>query len=181
MIFSRLDSDCDIIRILANVKFTSLISHVRVFDNQHMRGKLKLIGDDSFVSIMRKLFFPKEVILERVRHLTHALGSDSWMSIHSRGFYEQSNETSRSLACARAMYEEKMISHVFMATETTRMLKLAKEYIPASVLFYVSKKLVDDTNGEHLDSYSIRDAMDIAVAEWFLVGEAVFDDKLITS
>jgi len=170
----KLDSECDIIRIFTNAKFTSLMIQSKTFSGDFTRAKLKQIGSDPFISIMRKLFIPKKNLMERVNRVIRMMGNAKWMSIHSRGFYESSwNETTRSLLCARAMYDKKYISHVFMATETSRMMNLATNYIPSEALFYVDKKLVDDSGGEHLDSYEIRDAMDIAVVEWFLVGEAV--------
>ena len=74
------------------------------------------------------------------------------------------------------MLSHNLISKFFFATETvTQQQKVYDSISPPGKLVYFGKKLVNDSNNEHIDSFELRKdpkMMEIAVAEWYLVGEA---------
>lgn len=80
--------------------------------------------------------------------------------------------------CANSMLKHDLISKFFFATETVSQQQKVYNLIkPSSKLVYFGKKLVNDSNNEHMDSFSLRKdpmLMEIAVAEWYLIGEAYY-------
>jgi hypothetical protein len=131
------------------------------------------LGADPFKTILNKLFIPVKPILDKVTAIKNMLLNFKWMAIHSRGFYETNNQTGRAIECALKLIDRNFIQAIYFATDTARMLDTATSMIPPKYLYYLNKKLVDDRNGSAIDSFEIRNAMEIALEEWFLIGEAV--------
>ena len=172
-IYNDIDQTCGIIRIKGNLKYISLINDSRAFDHPKFDGRLKLLGADPFKTFLNKLFIPVKPILDTVTTINNMFLNFKWMAIHSRGFYETNNQTGRAIECALKLIDRNLIQAIYFATDTTRMLDTATSMIPPKYLYYLNKNLVDDRNGSAIDSFEIRNAMEIALEEWFLIGEAV--------
>lgn len=173
-IYDDLNKQCTVIRVKSNVRFSQLIDKAITFDRPWLDSKLKLLGSDPFRRMMRKLFVPKPEIISKVDVTKNLMKGHSWMSIHARGYYELYNETPRALACAKAMLEHKYITHIFFATETQRLLNLVEDAISNESLVILPKRMVNDTDGKLHDSFDIRNELETAVLEWYLIGEASY-------
>ena len=84
-IYDDLNTQCTVIRIKSNLRFSQLIDNAPTFDRPWLDHKLSLLGNDPFRRMMRKLFIPKADIMTKVDATKKLMKGYSWMSVHARG------------------------------------------------------------------------------------------------
>jgi hypothetical protein len=93
----------------------------------------------------------------------------TFLSIHARGYYDTGKGVIYSFRCANKLLAEKKISYILFITDKHELAELARTLVSRNDSLIIPVK--EEVIGER-DSMSIRDEMDTAVAEWYIIGEA---------
>lgn len=169
-LFERLDKNCSVIFIESNQFFGHLILGQAFND---MSNVAKKILPYLFRNISRVLFTPEKYILKLVEDLRqhHFVGRKS-LSIHIRGYLSFGNTARYLFACANKLVSNGDIDQIMFVSESAKFTELAHEYITNQSILTIPKKELIQDKSKHVDSQKIRNRMDLAVTDWYLLGEA---------
>lgn len=173
-LLQKLDKECDIIYALSNQWFAPIFYTRKMLDrNQTLLQR----HPHPFKSFMQCLFVPNSRILDDVAGLMERFKGIRWLSVHARGFFDGGKGTARTLQCAQRLIEKKVIQQVLFVTDSQELEALARRSIEPKYLSLVEKQTVPPDIYKYnrtLEGNYIRDAMETALAEWFMIGEADF-------
>jgi hypothetical protein len=173
-LFVRLDNECKIIHIQSNIYFGHLIMNNI---GKHLKTDFGLTSP--FHHLSQIAFHPKNDMKDKVdQFISEKFKNKKWLSIHARGYYDQnekSHHTDKAIECANQLLSQGDISYVFFASESERLNNLAREKIKASNLVMIPHDNVYVTEEtKEGDSMKIRQSMDIALMEWYIIGKATY-------
>ena len=100
-----------------------------------------------------------------------------WLSIHARGFFDGGKGTSKTLECAKRLLEKNIIQQILFVTDSVQLEDLARNTIAPRYLNSVEKTQIPPDIFKYnrsVEGHYIRDAMETALAEWYLIGESDF-------
>lgn len=177
-LFERMNDECHIIFMRYNHYFANLLARPELGPTSF---RVKEYFPSPFNQISNVIFRPHvSFVTKAQKFIEEKFQGKKWMSIHARGFYDQGSNTNRMLQCANKLLESGEISHIFFSTDSERLRNISHSTIAkkgALVEWTEDKTYVDDVvNGVNLrkDSHSIRNETDIALIEWYIIGEADF-------
>jgi hypothetical protein len=99
------------------------------------------------------------------------------MSVHARGFFDGGKGTAKTLQCAQRLIEKNVIQQIFFVTDSQELETQARRTISSKYLSTVEKQTVPPDIYKYnrtVEGNYIRNAMETALAEWFMIGEADF-------
>lgn len=175
-LFKRLDDECDVIYIKANIYYTHLLYSDPIHALSHNRKKF----DRPFYHISNILFRPQKQIMHRIQYIMKKKfdagnKNSKWLSIQARGkftfdFFDD------ALTCANLMLTRGQVEHVFFATDDSNLKDKANSFFTDKTqLFTIEKELVRyDKDKDNMAMRQSIGQMDIALLEWYLVGEATY-------
>ena len=185
----RLNEHCDLIRIRSNVDLSPLFfDPVNAATATRFKSKLPRVIHDLFekqyLTLRPEIINVAESFRKSVNWVSNS--PNKWLSIHSRGLFDGNAEwTTIGIKCAKALVEQGFVKYVFLASDQSRMEKIAAKTLPpGSVFFYTNKttvlsiremselgmfKNISKPPGD--PSYSIRNESFAAAVEWYLVGQ----------
>lgn len=171
-LYARLNEECKVIRIEANIYYAKLLFRDDIGGRLH-----KTFHHASpFHQVSQIVFRPAEAMRKDVMiFIEQKFQGKPWLSIHARGYYDDGSYSDKSLACAKKLLETGVISYVFFASEATRLIDKAKSLIDEKYLVTIphSKGLLsEEKNGG--DSFEIRRSMNMTLLEWLLIGEGTY-------
>ena len=174
-LYRQVDEACRVLRIRSNTFWAPYVLSKK-FAGVH-EEKLNKNFEYPFRYFIKKVLKPSDKILKIVRSMKESTKGKKWLSIHARGFWDYGGEDTEKLCkYAQQLVDDGTVDFIFFASESKSMIDIAKKHFPRKVLKLLEKELVIDTH-KHLDSAVIRNEvsdMEMAIAEWYLIGEADF-------
>jgi len=174
-LFKRMSDRCDVIQIVSNKYFSELLVSKKFGGN---RDLLTRAFKSPYKNMADLLLKPQYRVLVKYDKVRNFFKNKRYLSIHSRGFYDDGTGTAKAFECANKLLRDRKIDYVFFATESTRLEEAAKKVVMnSSALYMIPKKTVPDSEKVRIDSFSIRENLsdlDIALVEWYIIGEATF-------
>ena len=165
-LFERFEQNCDVIYIKSNQFWGHLIL------NHEFNPRIeyiKKIFHSPFSHISKIVFRPENIITNKINAIKKLMKGKTFLSIHARGFYESGKGVRKIFLCANKLLAEKKISYILFITDKHELAQLARTLVSRNDSLIIPVK--EEVIGER-DSMSIRDEMDTAVAEWYIIGEA---------
>lgn len=173
-LFDRLNDACDVIYIVSNKYFAEFLIQPS-FAGYYER--LASTFPSPYKNIAELLLQPQYRVRVKYEKIKGLFKNKKYLSIHARGFYDDGEGTEKAFECANKLLMDGKISYVFYATESARLVSLAKKLIKNKAkLITLPKEVVHDEK-RHMDSFSIRGnlaELDNALVEWYLIGEATY-------
>lgn len=177
-LFFRLNKDCHVLFIESNQYYAHILLS-QSFNTMSLL--LKKLSKSFFKDIAHAVFTPDQKIFVKIDKIKNEMGvfrKKTWMAIHVRGYYDGLLDKGAGLEwsfeCVNKLLTKGHIDSVLFVTESLKSKQDALRLIDKKFLDRVItplKEYVDDTI-DHNDSFAIRDQMDQAVAEWYMIGEA---------
>lgn len=168
----KLDKECDIIYAVSNQWFAP------VFYPRKPEGQQASVLErypSPFRSFMKCLFVPNPNVLADIEGLMERFKGMKWLSIHARGFFDGGKGTAKTLECAKRLLEKRIIEQILFVSDSQQLEELARNTIAPQYLSSVEKVQVPPEIFKYnrtVEGRYIRDAMETALAEWYLIGEA---------
>ena len=173
-LLTKLNEECDIIYIISNQWFAPIF-YPRKIDGQSLTILDKY--PSPFKTFMKCLFVPNSNVLDDVGGLMEKFQGVKWLSIHARGFFDGGKGTTKTLECAKRLLEKNIIQQILFVTDSVQLEELARNTIAPQYLNSLEKMQIPQNVFKYnrsIEGHYIRDAMETALAEWFLIGEADF-------
>lgn len=182
-LFEFVDQNCAVIHIYrANGWYgQEVLNLAKLFENRRDQyaatllvrlQKLKTKFPAPFHDFMNLIYRPKEKLVEQEKiYMKSLFHGQPYLSIHSRGFYDDGNGTALISKCAKQLLDNGNISYIFLATESKKVRDIAASIVPNN-LVTMPKKYVEI---DGIDSEELRESVEdmiTAAMEWMLVGSA---------
>jgi len=182
-LFQLVDQSCTVIHIYrANGWYGhEVLNLAHLFENRHDHyatelvtrlEKLKTAYPAPFHDFMNFIYRPKEALIEQEKAFRKLVFKGKpYLSIHSRGFYEDGNGTALISRCAKQLLDNGNVSYVFLATESKKIKDIAASIIPQNLVTLTKKYVENDGKDSDELRKTVSDMVDAAL-EWMLVGSA---------
>ena len=177
-LFQRMDQVCDIIKITGNTYYAPFLMDPSVFGD--LGNKLRQLFTDNpmdtigkcHLSALPNLQQQSSQILNEMRS-----SGGKWLSIHARAYYDYSGKaSSKAFTCAKKLLEIGAIKKIYFATESPKLMELAKQYFQQFPnALYVSDKMVQMAMLESKNASNIDNEVNVDeahVVEWLTIGQA---------
>ena len=176
-IWSKLDAQCDIIRLITDELFLDIVQKTEMG-----KQKKEEISQIRYLygHFLNKTLVPSTNLKLKINHfLKTTTHRAKWMSIHSRGALDPTGElTKRAINCALQMLQIKAIRYIFFSSESKRLYDMAEAMIPPLNFLAVEKRFENGTAVADLDSHIVHQDHRLvehwltALEDWYLIGEA---------
>ena len=171
---TKLDKECDIIYAVSNQWFAPIF-----YPRKIEADTITVIErfPSPFKTFMKCLFVPNSDVLNDVSGLLEKFQGIKWLSIHARGFFDGGKGTSKTLECAKRLLEKDIVQQILFVTDSIQLEELARNTIAPKYLNTIEKQQIPPEIFKYnrtIEGHYIRDAMETALAEWYLIGEADF-------
>jgi hypothetical protein len=137
-----------------------------------------MFGENPFKSLSTCHLKPNQRLQEASSKIINEMRSTGgkWMSIHARAYYDYSGKaSSKAFTCAKKLLELGTIKKVYFATESTRLIDIAKKYFEAFPgALYISDKMIQKQEGNATNIDNEVNVDEAHVVEWLTIGEADF-------
>ena len=163
----RLDASCEVIHILTNQYYAPILFDHPTFGDM----LLQKFSSMPFMTISKCHFRVRHRIVKEAKELVAKKGRARWLGIHTRGLYDSGKGVASALKCAQSLLASGAITHVFYATESAAAEDMAKHAISSEALILTKKTLIPPGHMQHEGHY-IRNEMENAMKEWYLLGSA---------
>ena len=177
-LLSKLDKECDVIYAQSNQWFAPVF-YPRTLKNQN-EGTAKTVLEtyaSPFRTFMKCLFVPNDKVITDIGGLIEIFKGIKWLAIHARGFFDGGKGTTKTLECAKRLLEKNIVQQILFVTDSIQLEELARKTISSKYLKSVEKTQIPPEIFKYnrsVEGHYIRNAMETALAEWFLIGEADF-------
>ena len=172
-LFDRLNANRDIIFLITNQLFHDILLDERRFGQDAKR--LGVTFPHPFYDVARIAFQPKYQIVQRANEfIAQRLAGKRYLSIHSRGFYDGGKGLKKVFNCVNKLLANKDIDSVFFASESAKLNTLIYEYASNGTDIVTFDKIQVQDQVGNVDSQSIRNDMDSAMIEWYILGQAQY-------
>ena len=171
-IWSRLDAQCDIIRLVTDELFLEIVQK-----SQMAQQKIEQISQIKYLygHFLNKTLVPSTNVKLKINHfLKTTTHRAKWMSIHSRAALDPTGDlTKKAINCGLQMMQSKIIRYIFFSSESKRLYDMAEEMIPPMNLLAVEKRFDNDTDVADMNARNLHQEHSItALEDWYLMGEA---------
>ena len=173
-LLTKLDRECDIIYAVSNQWFAPIFYPRKILAEGDSLTVIQRYPSP-FKSFMKCLFVPNSDVLADVGGLIEKFQGIKWLSIHARGYFDGGKGTSKTLQCAQRLLEKNIVQQILFVTDSVQLEELARSTISPKYMNSIEKAQIPTDIFKYnrtIEGHYIRDAMETALAEWFLIGEA---------
>jgi hypothetical protein len=172
-LFRKLNQDCHVLYIESNQYYANiLLTQQFNYKSKHV----KTLFSKPFKDIAKIAFDPVKKIHQKINSIKSEFYSKGkvWMAMHVRGYFLAEKGMVWAMECANSLLERGYIHHLLLVTDSDKSKLLVQSLIDKRFKgsLVIPKKIFVNDLVNRTDSMSLRDDMDQAVAEWYLIGEA---------